>query len=184
MSEHRTPDVEAWRRFCGTLESLGERILEDDFPNEPADTSEGVEHLARQTALWLGWSVLYADPTAPFFQRNNDLFMPWGGPNQDNVYHHAHIDPALRYRIRGHMHSCERFALTLRVGFMHMEEWGTKFAITGSDRGIGPGDEFELFFGGDGSDPDFDPIPEDVTTLSLREYYLDWRPVEPAVITI
>ena len=29
-----------------------------------------------------------------------------------------------------------------------------------------------------------DPIPEDVTTLSLREYYLDWRPVEPAVITI
>ena len=72
----------------------------------------------------------------------------WGGPNQDNVYHHAHIDPALRYRIRGHMHSCDDFVLHLRVGFMHMEEWGTKLAITGSDRGIRPGDEFELFFGG------------------------------------
>jgi hypothetical protein len=82
------------------------------------------------------------------------------------------------------MNSCEDFALTLRVGFMHMEDWGTQAAISGSDRGIGPGDEFEIFFGGDGSEPNWVQIPEEVTTLSLREYYIDWQPVEPAVITI
>ena len=50
--------------------------------------------------------------------------------NQDNAYHHARIDPAHRYRIRGYMHSCEEFVLTLRAGFMHMETWGTKATIT------------------------------------------------------
>jgi hypothetical protein len=82
------------------------------------------------------------------------------------------------------MHACEKFVVTLRVDFMHMPEWGTLATITSSDRGIGPGDDFELLLGGDGSDPAWIPIPERVTTVSLREYYLDWQPREPAVFTI
>jgi hypothetical protein len=118
------------------------------------------------------------------FHRSNDLVTQWGGPNQDNVYLHARIDPKRRYRIRGRMHACEKFVLTLRVDFMHMPEWGTLATITSSDRGVGPGDEFELLLGGDGSDPAWIPIPERVTTASLRQYYLDWQPREPAVFTI
>ncbi len=177
-------EVVAWKRLCRGLESLGERILEQDFPNGPADRAEGIAHLADQAACWLGWSIGHSDTTAPFFHRSNDLVTQWGGPNQDNAYHHARIDPKLRYRIRGRMHACESFVLTLRVGFMHMPEWGTKATISSVDRGITSGDDFEILLGGDGDDPAFTPIPEDVTTVSLREYYLDWQPTEPAVFTI
>jgi hypothetical protein len=182
--ESSSPEVQAWKRFCQRIESLGERILEDDFPNEPADQTEGIAHLADQVSCWLGWAIPHADPTAPFFHRSNDLFTQWGGPNQDNAYHHARIDPTRRYRVRGKMHSCEHFVITFRVGFMHMREWGTKAALSSVDRGIEPGDDFEILIGGDGSDPDWFPIPEEVTTLSLREYYVDWQPAEPAIITI
>jgi hypothetical protein len=180
----KAPELAAWREFCHRIEALGERILTDEFPNQPEDGPEAIAHLADQVSCWLGWSIGHSDTTAPFFHRSNDLVTQWGGPNQDNSYHHARIDPKRRYRLHGRMNSCEDFALTLRVGFMHMEDWGTKVAISGSDRGIGPGDEFEILFGGDGSGPDWVQIPEEVTTLSLREYYIDWKPVEPAVITL
>ncbi|MEM7408801.1 MAG: hypothetical protein AAF430_01030 [Myxococcota bacterium] len=178
------PAVAAWRRFCRRLEALGEELASDPFPGHAGDLTEGVAHLADQVSCWLGWALAHADTTAPFFHRSNDLFTQWGGPNQDNVYHHARIDPRRRYRIRGQMRSCERFALTLRVGFMHMPEWGTRKALSSPDLGIGPGDPFEICFGGDGSEPGWVEIPEDVTTLSLREFYVDWQPEEPAVFTI
>ncbi len=177
-------EAAAWREFCRRLESLGERIAGGEFPNGPADRPEGVAHLAEQVACWLGWAIGHGDPTAPFFHRSNDLVTQWGGPNQDNAYHHARIDPARRYRIRGRMHACEDFVLTLRAGFMHMPTWGTKAAVTASERGIGRGDDFELLLGGDGSDPGWIPIPDGVTTVSLREYYVDWTPEEPAVFAI
>ncbi len=178
------PDLQAWKRSAQRIEALGERLLGDEFPGEPGDATEGLAHLADQVSCWLGWAVVQADTTAPFFHRSNDLFTQWGGPNQDNAYHHARIDPACRYRIRGRMHSCEHFALTLRVGFMHMPEWGTRKAVSSMDLGVEAGDDFEILFGGDGSEPGWVEIPGDVTTLSLREYYVDWQPAEPATFTI
>ncbi len=177
-------ELRAWRDFCRRIEALGERMQGEGFPSGPADRAEGIAHLADQVACRLGWAIGHCDPTAPFFHRSNDLVTQWGGPNQDNAYHHARIDPSLRYRIRGRMHSCDEFVLTLRAGFMHMETWGTRAALSSSDRGIRRGDDFELLLGGDGSDPAWIAIPEGVTTASLREYYLDWAPEEPAVFTI
>lgn len=179
-----SPEVAAWKRFCQRMETLGERILEDDFPNAPEDRVEGIAHLADQVSCWLGWAIPHGNPDAPFFHRSNDLFTQWGGPNQDNAYHHARIDPKRRYRVAGRMNSCEHFVITFRVGFMHMKEWGTKASITSVERGIEPGMEFEILVGGDGSDPDYFPIPEGVTTLSTREYYVDWQAAEPATMTI
>ena len=145
------PELAAWYDFCDRIRTLGERVLGHEFPNTPSDRPEAIAHLADQLSCWLGWAIGHGDTTAPFFHRSNDLVTQWGGPNQDNAYHHARIDPARRYRIRGQMHSCEEFVLTLRVGFMHMEEWGTKATVTASERGIGRGDSFELLLGGDGS---------------------------------
>ena len=177
-------ELAAWRAFCVRLEALGEQILGEGFPNGPDDRPEGIAHLADQVACWLGWAIGHGDTTAPFFHRSNDLVTQWGGPNQDNAYRHARIDPARRYRIRGRMHACEDFVITLRAGFMHMPSWGTKVALTASERGIRRGDSFELLLGGDGSDPGWIPIPEGVTTVSVREYYLDWAAEEPALFAI
>ena len=119
---------------------------------------------------------------APAFHRQLDLVTQWGGPNADNVYRHAKISPEHRYRIRGRMHSCEEFVLTLRAGFFHNAGYETKVAYTASELGIAEGDEFEILLGGD--DPKALAIPEGTRNASLREYYIDWRAEEPAVFTI
>jgi hypothetical protein len=169
----------AWRDFCRRLEAVGDRLLADDFPADPSDRAEGIAHLAEQVVCWTAWSVSHADARSPAFQRQNDLVTKWGGPNVDNVYRHARIDPAFRYRIRGRMHACDEFILALRGGFMHMPTWGTLHEVTASQLGIAPGDDFEILLGSDGI-----AIPAGVQMATVREYYWDWRADEPATFTI
>jgi hypothetical protein len=166
---------------------MGVAAMADPFPAGPAAALENLEHVVDQAVVWLGWETLHADPSRPFFHRHNDLVSQWGGPNADNVYRHARIDPARRYRVRGRMHSCDEFLLAVRAGFMHRPVWGTKFQLTASEHGIGPGDEFDLLFGpGDqaADDPEMHPLPETTVMISVREYYYDWQAEEPALFTI
>jgi hypothetical protein len=169
--------IQAWRDLCARLERLGTEVIGDGYAS--ADPMEMLEHLADQTVCWLGWSVFHADPARPFFHRSNDLVTQYGGPNADNVYRHARIDPSRRYRIAGKMHGCEDFLLTLRSGFMHEPVHGTLADHTASELGIGPGDDFELLLGGDGI-----LIPDGVKMATIREYYFDWQVEEPATFTI
>jgi hypothetical protein len=166
------------------LDDLSETISGDGFPNTSADTSEGLRHLALQVVCWLGWAVGHNDPRHPFFQRQNDLVTQWGGPNADNVYRHARIDPSLRYRITGKMNACDDFILAIRRNFMHMEGSGTVAELTAHDIGIGPDDDFEILLGGEGDEPNRVSLPEGALTVSIREYYFDWQPREPATFTI
>lgn len=179
-----SPELVAWRAFCRRLESVGEQLLADPFPTDSADQAEGFDHLADQVLCWLGWSIGHPDPRRPFFMRQNDLVTQWGGPNADNVYRHARLDPSLRYRITGRMHSAEELILAMRAGFMHQEKWGTLAEYTGTDLGIGAGDDFEILLGGNGTEDGWIPIPEDAVMVSFREYYFDWTESEPAVFTI
>jgi hypothetical protein len=169
--------IQAWRDLCAQLERLGTEVIGEGYAS--ADPMEMLEHLAEQTVCWLGWSVFHGDPARPAFHRSNDLVTQYGGPNADNVYRHARIDPAKRYRIAGKMHACDDFLLTLRAGFMHEPVYGTLADHTASELGIGPGDDFELLLGGDGI-----PIPDGVRMATIREYYVDWQAAEPATFTI
>jgi hypothetical protein len=173
-------ELVAWREMCRRLEAVGERLVAGGFPSSPADRAEGFAHLAEQVVCWLAWSVGHADARHPQFHRQNDLVTQWGGPNADNVYRHARVDPALRYRIRGRMHGCDDFVLAVRAGFMHQERWGTLLEVTASDIGIGRGDDFELLVGEGGTVS----LPEGAAMVSIREYYVDWRADEPATFTI
>lgn len=178
MSER---SVDAWVAACDRLADFGRRLGAAPFPDDPAAVLEGLEHLVDQLG-WFAWETLHADPSRPFFHRQNDLTMQWGGPNADNVYRHARIDPARRYRVRGRMHSCDEFLLAIRAGFMHRPVWGTLTQVVASEHGIGPGDDFELLFGGD--DPAAIALPEGAVVLSVREYYYDWQAEEPVTWTI
>jgi hypothetical protein len=173
-------DVVAWREVCERMAALGERLLDAPYPSDPVDRTAGMAHLTEQLMCWLEWSVFHADPRRPFFQRQNDLITQWGGPNADNVYRHARVEPGRRYRIRGQMYSCSDFILAVRRGFMHMPTWGTIFEVTGSDLGLGPGDEIDLV-AGDGGQIE---LPDGAVMISIREYYFDWRAEQPALFTI
>lgn len=174
----------AWRDACARLAALGEEVFAEPYPTGAADRADAIAHLAEQVVCWMGWSVFHADPRRPFFQRQNDLITQWGGPNADNVYRHARVDPARRYRIRGRMNSCNEWVLAIRRGFMHQPKWGTVHEAYASSFGIGKGDEFELILGGPPQDGNWVPLPEDAVMASFREYYYDWDAADPAFLTI
>jgi hypothetical protein len=171
---------DAWNAYVATLASLRTHITH--APEIGYTAAEGLEHVMRQVVCWSAWEVFHADPTRPFFQRQLDMQTQWGGPNNDNVYRYARISPEHRYRIRGRMHSCEDFVLALRAGFFHNQVWGTKSELTASERGVREGSDFELLLGGDAEGAI--PIPDGVIMVCIREYYTDWRPLEPATFTI
>ena len=179
-----TADLTKWQEFVARLDQLGREITAPPFPAAAADDLEGLRHLALQTVCWLEWSIAHQDPRAPMFQRQNDLVLQWGGPNADNIYRHARVHPSLRYRIVGKMHSCEDFILAIRRNFMHMEGSGTIAELSAHDIGLGSGDDFEIFLGGEGDEPNRVPLPEGALSVSIREYYFDWQPREPATVTI
>jgi hypothetical protein len=177
-------EARSWRGLLAGLERLGDSVRMGSPADDPAVESEGFVHLAEQLLCWLEWSVGYGDPAEPAFQRQNDLVTPWGGPNADNVYRHARVSPRCTYVVRGRMNSCEEFALAVREGFRHTDTPGTLAELTGSDLGIGPGDEFTLFLGGSGPEPNRVPLPGGSVMCSVREYYFDWQEREPATWTI
>jgi hypothetical protein len=166
------------------LDALGARLLNDDFPSDPDRRDEAFRHLAQQLLCWLEWSLGYGDPGSPAFQRQNDLVTPWGGPNADNVYRHARVSPRHEYRVRGRMNSCEEFALAIREGFRHTDRPGTLTELTASDIGIRRGKDFELLLGGDGPEANRVPLPDGAIMCSIREYYFEWQPRDPATFTI
>lgn len=177
--------LEAWRDVCARLARLGEEVLAPPYPDGADDRVDALEHLAEQAMCWIDWSVFHADPRRPFFQRQNDLITQWGGPNIDNIYRHAHIDTGRRYRIRGRMNSCEDWVLAIRRGFMHEPTWGTVHEVYAHELGIAEGDEFELLLGGDEvPGAHWVPLPDGAKMASFREYYFDWRPQDPAFMTI
>ena len=178
-----SPELEAWRNLCHRLEAVGSELLQPPFPGQSGSPAGGFDHLARQLLTWLGWSIGYNDASAPQFMRQNDLVLQWGGPNVDNIYRHARIEPGHRYRITGKMHSCEEFVLALRAGFMHQPTWGTLVEITASSLGFGPGDDIDIVLGGDTSAGAVG-IPDGVVMASIREYYFDWEEREPATLVI
>ena len=175
-----TDEAAAWRELCERMATVGERLLSEDYPSDPLDRTAGFAHLTEQLMCWLEWSVFHADPRRPFFQRQNDLITQWGGPNADNVYRHARVEPDRRYRIHGHMHTCDDFILAVRRGFMHMPTWGTIFEVSASDLGLGPGDEVDLIAGEGGQIE----LPEGAVMISIREYYFEWLAAAPASLTI
>jgi hypothetical protein len=177
-------ELAAWRELLTGLEALGARLLDDDFPDDAPGRDEAFRHLTEQLLCWLEWSIGYGDASMPAFQRQNDLVTPWGGPNADNVYRHARVHPGHQYRIRGRMNSCEEFALAVREGFRHTDRPATLAELTASDVGIRQGKDFELLLGGEGSEPNRIPLPAGAIMCSIREYYFDWQPREPATFTI
>jgi hypothetical protein len=179
-----TSESAAWNMLLDGLQTLGARVLGDGFPSDAVGRDECFRHLAQQFLCWLEWSIGYGDAASPAFQRQNDLITPWGGPNADNVYRHARVAPGHCYRIRGHMNSCEEFALAIRAGFRHTDRPATLTELTASDLGIARDGTFEVLLGGTGDEVNRLPLPEGAVMCSIREYYFDWQPREPATFTI
>jgi hypothetical protein len=177
-------DGDAWRHFCDRLASIGDRILAPDFPGSPRARAEGYRHLATQVVAWLGWAMGHPDADFPAFFRQNDLVVRWGGPNVDQVTRRARVDASGTYRVAGNMGACEDFILTVKDGDMHMDRYGILREALASELGVGPGDDFAITLSADPGPEPWVMLDPDATMINLREYYFDWQPRPPALVTI
>jgi hypothetical protein len=174
----------AWREFCDRLAAMGERILGDDFPDDPRDRAEGMRHLATQTACWLTYAAGYSDPERPAFFRSADPTYGWGGPNVDQVARRATIDGAGTYRVSGRMGSCEEFVLQLKQGTTQSGGANVGTEVTASSLGLRPGDTFEIALGAEERPGTWFPLGAGPGFVHVRDYYFEWAPAEPATFVI
>jgi hypothetical protein len=109
-----------WAAFCDRLKAVGQRILQDDFPSAPRERAEGFRHLGRLAVFALQWSLDFSDPEFPAFYRYDDDVVKWGGPNADNHYQRAKIDPRGTYRITGNVAGLRELILSTPEGDMQL----------------------------------------------------------------
>ncbi len=124
MSEPtRAIDLQAdWAALCDRLKAVGERILQDDFPASPRERAEGFRHLGRLTVFALQWSLEFADTGFPAFYRYDDDVVKWGGPNTDNHYQRARVDPQGSYRITGNVRGLRELIISTPEGDMQLNQ--------------------------------------------------------------
>ena len=172
-------DGSAWRDFCRRLESIGETIRGDAFPSDPRGRAEGYRALTRWLVYALQQEVEAGDPLFPGFVRHQDPWNQWGGPNPDNVYLRANIDPTKTYRVWSEDTRGLRQAIfSLHEGDMHLDEYGVFGEQSFSDFETGPNGEFELWL-----TPDSNPAIEgnciglhpDARIFTIRQYIADWQ---------
>ena len=94
---------EAWRLFCDRLRAVGDTILGETYPDAPRDRAEGFRALTRLLVYATQLELEAGDTRFPSFIRHQDPHNQWGGPNPDNVYLRANIDPQGSYRV----HTCQ-----------------------------------------------------------------------------
>jgi hypothetical protein len=82
------------------------------------------------------------------------------------------------------MGACEDFILTVKDGDMHMDRYGILREALASELGVGPGDDFVITLSADPAPEPWVPLDPHATMINLREYYFEWQPRPPALVTI
>lgn len=175
---------DAWREFCARVAAAGDRILGEEFPGDERARAEGVRHVANQVACWLTFAIGFTDAEHPAFFRSADPVYRWGGPNVDQVARRAAIAGDGVYRVSGRMGSCEEFALQVKVGATQSGGADVATEVFASQLDLGPGDDFELVFGGPQRPLHWFPLDPDASFVHVRDYYFDWQATEPATFVI
>jgi len=167
-----SPD--AWSSFCRRVEAVGERILAEDFAAEAEVRGEGYRHLTRLVSYALQWYVDFHDPDFPAFHRYDDDVLKWGGPNADNHYYRAKVDPEGTYRIRFDARGVRELIISTPEGEMQLDQYRV-FAERGlHDFSADRDGHVEILVGGRERDRNWMPLHPQTDHILVRIYVADW----------
>jgi hypothetical protein len=170
------PDLAGeWQRFCARLAALGEHLGTGDFPTDPTGRAAGIRHLGRQVVLALQGEIEHADPAHPSFHRYEEPWAQWGGPNPDNVYQRAPIDPGATYRVWGDVRGLRQAIFSLVDGDMHEGRFGVFSERTLDQLEIGPGGALEIWVAPTEQPGNWMPSHPDARRLLIRQYQCDFE---------
>ncbi len=171
----------AWRAWCERLAALGDRIQGDDFPSDARARAEGFRALTRLLVYATQMEMESGDPRHPVFYRYEDPRTPWGGPNPDNVYLRATIDPAETYRVWADVSGVRQALFSLHQGDMQLGEYGVFGERSLDALEVGPGGRLELVLSPEARAGNWIPMHRDARLFMIRVYVADWeRDAAPA----
>jgi hypothetical protein len=182
--EERLISGNAWRQWCDRLKAAGESILADGFPDSPRDRAEGFRWLTRLVVHAVQLEVEAGDPRHPFFIRYETPHNQWGGPNPDNVYLRANVDPALSYRIWADVGGVRQAIFSLNEGEMHLGELGVYSERSLDQLEVGDDGRLEIHLSPDessippgpsGRPVNWMPMHPRGRLLTIRVYQSDWE---------
>jgi hypothetical protein len=166
---------DAWAALCARLALQGTTLASDRFPQDDIGRAEGFRHLARQFVLALQGEVEHADPVHPSFHRYEEPWAQWGGPNPDNVYCRAPIDPAGTYRVWGDVRGVRHLIVSLVDGDMHLDRYGVFGEHTLDDLNVGDDGVLELWIAPDAQPENWIATDPAARYLLVRQFQLDWE---------
>ena len=148
-----------------------------------------VRHLTRQLVLALQGELEHADAGSPSFHRYEEPWAQWGGPNPDNVYTRAAIDPAATYRVTGNVRGVRAAIFSLVEGDMHLGRYGVFAEQTLAEFDVPADGAFELWVApdhddGNRHDGNWLLTHPDARYLLVRQYQCDWERDRIATLSI
>lgn len=165
----------AWRAFCDRLRDAGERLLGSDFPADPRDRAEGTRALTRLLVYALQQELEAGDTRFPSFVRHQDPHNQWGGPNPDNVYLRANVDPQGSYRVWCDASGMRQAIFSLHQGDMQLGEFGVYGERSLDQLEVGPDGRLELRISPGERPGNWIPMHPEARIFTIRIYQSDWR---------
>jgi hypothetical protein len=174
----------AWRSFCERLAGAGDRLAAEPFPASAPDRALCTRHLARQLVMALQSEVEFGDPASPAFHRYEEPWVQWGGPNPDNVYTRAAIDPSATYRVFGNISGVRAAIFSLVDGDMHLGRFGVFSEHTLADLEVGADGSIELWISPEQHEHNWIASDPEARMFLVRQYLCDWEHDRAATLTI
>jgi hypothetical protein len=166
---------EAWRDFCRRLEAAGDTLLEGVEGAGPEDEAEGYRHLARLAEYALQWHLEFHDPEFPAFHRYDDDVVKWGGPNTDNHYFRAKIDPNSSYRLRFDARGVREVLISTPEGEMQFDQYKVFEERCLADLETGEDGNVEIVLGEKPGTGNWIPLDPAADHVLIRVYSVDWE---------
>lgn len=164
----------AWREFCAQLADTGDRLLGESFPSDRHARVEGYRHLARLAVMALQSHIEFADPDFPAFHRYDDDAVKWGGPNVDNHYLRARVDPAGTYRIVGNVSDVRDLILSTNEGDMQLGQYGVGDELRLTDLQVDDDGRVDITVGGAPRASNWLPLGSNHRLVMIRVFVADW----------
>lgn len=165
---------EAWQAFCDRLKAAGDRLLETDFPADERTRSEGYRSLLRLMNYSVRMEIEAADPLFPDFIRYEQPHDQWGGPNPDNTYLRARIDPRETYKIWADVDGLHQAIFSQHEGDMQLEQYGVYHERDLSHFEIDEEGFLEIILSPDEHEGNWIPAHEGARYFMIRAYLSDW----------
>jgi hypothetical protein len=171
-----------WREMTRTMGDLEKLVWNDPLVNDDVTRAEGVRYLMRliSTAALMSFEIR---SDYPQFVNAPSVWLQWGLPATDCLYHFAPAHGNYEYRIRGDRGTAHLFDVEVRVGsFASLGGW--KIIDRYTDLSDGRDKPIDLVLSREEQPGNWLKLPEGPCGIVFRQYFNDWNTEDSAHVEI